>query len=323
MKSLKLSSKILEELKHCNIISGSRLSVMNNVSRTAVWKRINILKSEGYDIRAIPCKGYILADKKECFSPEEIYSGLNTKILGKNIFFYEEVGSTNDLAYRYALKNSGEGAVFIAESQTNGRGRMGREWFSPKGKGLWFSLILKPKINFSDITLLPLLTAVSCAEAINKTLGLDVRIKWPNDLLINDKKIGGILLEMKAELDKINFLIVGIGIDVNISEKDYPKCLGNKASSLKIAKGHTVSRVKLLVNILENIENRYQRFPDNKNDIIKIYSSLCCNLGKMINVETQTGIIKGKAVKIEESGRLILEDKFRKLIRLSSGDILS
>ncbi|MDD5771959.1 MAG: biotin--[acetyl-CoA-carboxylase] ligase [bacterium] len=323
MKSLKLSSGILEELKNGNIISGSKLSNKNNVSRTAIWKKINILKSEGYDIRSIPRKGYYLTGKKECFTPEEIFSELNTKTIGKKILFFEKAGSTNDLAYQYALKNNDEGAVFIAESQTNGRGRMGREWFSPKGKGLWFSLILKPKFNFSDITLMPLLTAVACAETIKRTQDLDVNIKWPNDLLVNNKKIGGILLEMKAEIDKINFLIIGIGIDVNLNTKDYPKYLKDKASSLKIAKGNIISRVKLLVGILENIENRYLRFPGNKNDIIRIYSELCCNLGKMINVETQTGIIKGKAIRIDESGCLILKDKSGKLIKISSGDIIN
>ncbi|MFH1288362.1 MAG: biotin--[acetyl-CoA-carboxylase] ligase [bacterium] len=259
---------------------------------------------------------------------------LNTKIFGKKIFFFEKAGSTNDLAYQHALRGK-EGDLFIAESQTKGRGRMGRKWFSPKGKGLWFSLILKPKINFSDTTLLPLLTAVSCADAINKTLGLDVnpahrldptrggvKIKWPNDLLINNKKIGGLLLEVKAEIDKINFLIVGIGVDVNLNKKDYPKYLGDKVTSLKIEKGDTVSRAGLLASILENLENNYLRFPNNKVDIIKTYSNLCSNLGKMINVETQTGIIKGEAVKIEESGCLILKDEYGKLLRLSSGDVM-
>lgn len=238
------------------------------------------------------------------------------------IFFFEKVGSTNDLAYQYALKNNGEGVVFVAESQTKGRGRMGRKWFSPKGKGLWFSLILRPKIGISDVTLLPLLTAVSCADAINKTLSLNVKIKWPNDLLINNKKIGGVLLEMKAEVDRINFLIVGIGIDVNIDHKDYPECLKDKATSLKIESGATVSRPKLLASILESLENNYLSFPNNKIDIVKAYSSLCSNLGKMIKVETQTGVVSGKAVKIEESGCLVLRDDHGRLLKMSSGDIL-
>ncbi|MEW6088659.1 MAG: biotin--[acetyl-CoA-carboxylase] ligase [bacterium] len=322
MKSLELSAKILKRLKTGEVISGCRLSKENNISRMAVWKRINFLKNEGYDIKSIPRKGYILADRKECFTPEEIFSKLNTKTFGRKIFFFGEVGSTNDLAYQYALKNTNEGVIFIAESQTKGRGRMGRKWFSPKEKGLWFSVILRPRINFSDITILPLLTAVSCADAINKTSALDARIKWPNDLLINNKKVGGILLEINAEIDKINFLVAGIGIDVNINKKEFPKYLGDNVSSLKIAKGSIISRVDLLVNILENLENRYQNFPENKFDIIKIYSELCCNLGKMINVETQTGIIKGEAVKVHESGCLIIRDKNGKLIKLSSGDII-
>lgn len=322
MRSLKLSSNILGKLKSGNIVSGSSLCDENNVSRTAIWKKINILRNEGYDISTVPGKGYLLKGKKECFTPEEIFSKLKTKKIGKNIFMFEKAGSTNDLAYQYASKNEEEGAVFIAEYQTKGRGRMGREWFSPKRKGLWFSIVLKPEFNFSDITIMPLLTALSCAEAIRNSLCVDVKIKWPNDLLINNKKAGGILLEMKAEIDRINFLIIGIGIDVNLNEKDYPEYLKNKAISLKIAKGKMVSRLQILVDILENIEKRYIEYPDNKSEIIKDYSQLCCNLGKMINVETQTGIIKGKALKIEESGCLILKDKHGELIKISSGDII-
>lgn len=247
---------------------------------------------------------------------------LRTNVFGKKIFSFKEVSSTNDLAYQYALKSSGEGVIFIAESQTRGRGRLGRKWFSPKGKGLWFSLILRPEIGFSDITLLPLLTTVSCADAISKTLGLDIKIKWPNDLLINNKKIGGVLLEMKAEVDRINFLIVGIGIDVNLDKKDYPEYLKDKATSLKIENGRMVSRPGLLANILENFENNYLGFPDNKIDIVKAYSNLCSNLGKMVSVETQAGIVNGKAVKIEESGCLVLKNKHGELLKLSSGDIL-
>lgn len=200
---------------------------------------------------------------------------------------------------------------------------MGRQWFSPKGKGLWFSIILKPKFDIIDITIMPLLTAVSCAEAIKKGTGLNAKIKWPNDLLLNNKKIGGILLEMKAEIDKINFLIIGIGIDVNLDKKDFPGHLRDRSTSLKIAKKGEISRVEILADILGKIEDKYHKYPDNKNDIIKTYSKLCCNLGRMINVETQTGIIKGKALKIDENGCLLLKDESGKLIKLSSGDIIS
>lgn len=197
-------------------ISGEELANRFKVSRTTIWNNIDFLRKQGYKIEAHPNMGYRLVEVPDRMLPDEIQYELNTKIIGRRVYTYEEIGSTNDIAWDTALKGEPEGSVVFAESQTKGRGRQGRKWYSPGRKGLWFSVILRPNLTPNYAAIITAMSAAACSGAIAKYTGQNVWIKWPNDLYINNKKVGGILTELNTELDEIKFVILGIGINVNM-----------------------------------------------------------------------------------------------------------
>src|SRR3989338_5397995 len=203
-------------------ISGEEISRALNVSRAGIWKYMQDLRAQGYEIVAVPHLGYRLVSYPDKLLAREIKFGLGTHILGKKIFSREAISSTMDEAFELGVKGTEEGTLVCAESQTKGRGRMGRSWVSPKGKGIYMSVILRPQLSPNEIPKLTLLTAVAVAEAIYKIAGLKVAIKWPNDILVGTKKLGGILTEMSAEIDRIKFVVVGIGMNVNTTASQLP-----------------------------------------------------------------------------------------------------
>src|SRR6516162_6115743 len=241
-------------------VSGAELSQKLGISRAAVWARIEELRTLGYDIEATPHLGYRLLSSPDSLHADDLLARLGkTKVIGRDIRVFQETTSTNDVIEKLARDDVPEGAVVFAESQSKGRGRLGRKWVSPSRKGLWFSILLRPKLQPQETTQLTVAAATGLRRAIETTTGLKAKIKWPNDILINGKKSAGILTELTAELDRVKHIILGVGVDVNLSAADFPPELRKVATSLKIEAGKAISRADLAVQILRELDHDYAR----------------------------------------------------------------
>ncbi|MFH1858338.1 MAG: biotin--[acetyl-CoA-carboxylase] ligase [Candidatus Omnitrophota bacterium] len=313
--------KILDILRAepTGYVSGEAICEGLGVSRSAVWKHIESLRSLGYAIEAFPHRGYRLLSSPDKLLPEELSHGLATEIIGKEICFNEMVTSTNDLAYDMAKKGAREGTVVVSEGQSRGKGRLGRTWTSPKGKGIYLSLILRPALPPQAIPKLTLLAALSAARAIQKSSGLTPEIRWPNDILLNGKKISGVLTEMSAEQDTVHFVIVGIGVNVNTPAEFLPK----EGTSLKIETGEVSSRVRLAQALLESFDILYGDFKKGKTEeALEECRKLSAILGSHVTV-TQVGARReGYAVDIDDEGALLLRLDDGYTERILSGDLV-
>jgi BirA family transcriptional regulator, biotin operon repressor / biotin---[acetyl-CoA-carboxylase] ligase len=309
--------KLLKENRN-SFVSGEEISHKLNVSRTAIWKHITHLRQCGYEISATPHTGYCLEKVPDKLLPDEISYGLETKIFGRKIYAYNSADSTNTIAYNLAEQAEPEGALIVAEKQTKGKGRMGRHWVSPQGSGIYMSLILKPKISPTEAGKITLISSVAVAKTIRKITGLKALIKWPNDVYINDSKVCGILTEMSAELDLINFIIMGIGININTPKSSLP----DMATSLFLETKEKVNRITFLQSLLGEIEIYYNKLVKGGfSDIINDWRDLSLTLGKRINVEWRKQIIQGQAMDIDDSGALIVRDDFGFSHHILSGDV--
>src|SRR6266403_3522744 len=221
-----------------------------NQSATAVTAEIVELEKLGYTIEAHPHLGYRLLGTPNRLTADDIKARLKTKLIGSEILVFEETASTNDVVEHLAKSGAREGLVVFAESQTRGRGRRGRAWVSPRGKGLWFSVLLRPTSPTSAASRITVAASVAVARAIRQNCGLDARIKWPNDVMVNGKKLGGVLTELRAEADEILLAILGIGIDVNCQREDFPGELASIATSIELETGSAQDRVALATEVL-------------------------------------------------------------------------
>jgi len=303
-------------------LSGQHLADIAGCSRTAVWKHIEELRKEGFEFEAVRRKGYKIVSIPDEMSADKINLGLKTTFLGRHLHYHDSVDSTQKIAYKLAYENAAEGTVVIAEEQTAGRGRMDRKWHSPKYTGIWMSIILRPNLPIPKAPQLTLISAVGVVQAIEEVTGLLPEIKWPNDILINGKKVTGILTEMQAEADRINSIIIGIGINVNTKKEDFPAELENIASSLSIESKSIVDRERLIRAILEKLEKLYVLYLEKGFFPIKLmWESYAVSIGKAITARTLTGEIKGKAIGIREDGVLLIEDSSGKVHKIYSADI--
>ncbi|CAM3446914.1 biotin--[acetyl-CoA-carboxylase] ligase [Cytobacillus oceanisediminis] len=303
-------------------LSGQHLADLIGCSRTAVWKHIEELRKEGFELEAVRRKGYRITKTPEKVTPDEIRLGLKTETLGRNIHHEESVDSTQKIAHRLAYEGSPEGTVVIAEEQLSGRGRMDRRWHSPKSTGVWMSVILRPNIPPPKAPQLTLITAVAVVQAIEELTGLTPQIKWPNDILMNGKKVTGILTELQADADRIISIIIGIGINVNQQLNDYPDELKHIATSLSIEKGEKLSRADLIKILLGKLENLYKLYLDKGFYPIKLlWESYAVSIGKSLTARTITGTIYGKALGITDDGVLMIEDSNGKVHHVYSADI--
>jgi len=312
-----MNDKLISFLKENEFVSGEILAKNLDISRTAVWKQIKSLKEMGYEIESVKNKGYMLVSKPDIPLPEEVKAGLNTKIIGKKIIYFKKIDSTNLYCKSLVKENGDEGIVVVADIQEKGRGRKSRMWSSPFG-GLWFSIILRPEIPPQNAMILTMAASVSIVEAIKEVSDLKPIIKWPNDILISNKKICGVLTELDAEIGKINYAIVGIGLNVNnLIKKD----LQDIASSLKNESNEYISRVDFLKNILEKFDSNYDyvRSFDYKK-IRDLWFSYANIVGKKIRVNREKDIVLGTVSDVDETGCLIIKnDKgFEKII---TGDV--
>lgn len=310
---------IVQELRQrSGFVSGEDLSRRLKISRAAVWKHVHQLRAAGYKIQAVPHRGYQLVQCPDRLTPAEIKNGLETIHVGGEILCYETVGSTMDEAFRLAAAGAGSGTVVCAEGQTQGRGRQGREWSSPKGRGLYFSLILRPPWAPGEVAKITFLTAVAVCEAARERTGVPARIKWPNDILVGRNKLAGILTEMNAEVDRVRFVVVGVGLNVNTLLSQLPR----GATSLKAETQKSVPRVPLLQDILRSFDRWYgftlQQGPEG---LFRRWRELADTIGRRVRVGDGAGRVEGKAVDLSADGGLVIVNADGDFITRMSGDV--
>ena len=301
-------------------VSGQELCRQFGVSRTAVWKTINQLKEAGYEIEAVQNKGYHLVSAPDTMSTAELQSIRRTAWAGQEIFYFDTIDSTNIKAKELAEQGYPGGTLVVADRQTAGRGRRGRSWESAAGTGIFMTLLLKPEINPNNASMLTLLSALAVAKAISDVTGEKAQIKWPNDIVVHDKKICGILTEMSAQFDYINHIVIGIGI--NVHNEEFPEELCDKAGSLYLEYGRHFHRADIIEKILEYFEEYYDIFlqTEDLSGLMKEYNSMLVNLQKSVKVLDPKAPFEGKALGITKKGELIVDTwESRRLV--SSGEV--
>ncbi|MFH0739343.1 MAG: biotin--[acetyl-CoA-carboxylase] ligase [Candidatus Omnitrophota bacterium] len=315
-----MQDKILDLLKRSQgYLSGEEISNRLKISRQTLWKYIQDLRDAGYDIVAVPHLGYQLVSCPDRLFPCEITHNLNTKFIGKRISYFDTVSSTMDIAVEMGMRGCVEGAIVIAEGQSRGRGRFNREWFSPKYKGIYLSLILRPRIAPNAAPILTLLAAVSICEAIKEVTGIDARIKWPNDILIHNKKLAGILTEISAETDITHFVVIGLGLNVNNDKKS----LIAGATSLAEQKKEKISRTELLQEILRRIEGNYLELQENSaGAILDKWRKSNLTLGRRVRVVSNKNTREGQALDIDTDGALLIRNDSGLIEKVMAGDIV-
>jgi len=303
-------------------ISGEELSQTCGCSRTAVWKHIEELRKDGYEVEAVRKSGYRLIAAPDRLSAAEITAGLDTKRIGQHVIAYDEVVSTQPLAQEAAAKGAEEGTLVLAERQTGGKGRLGRPWHSPKGTGIWMSLIIRPAIPLPKTPQITLLTAVTVARTIREETGLPVKIKWPNDIFIGDKKVCGILTELNAESDRVNYLVIGIGINANSVEADFPEELVQIVTSLRIETGQTLKRAAFIQQFCRFFEEEYENYLQHGFERVKAeWEKHSYTIGRWVNVQTISQKLEGRAIALDDEGVLMVEDQAGVIHQVYSADV--
>jgi BirA family biotin operon repressor/biotin-[acetyl-CoA-carboxylase] ligase len=317
-------AKILSALReNRDGVSGAELAEQLGISRAAVWSRIEELRKVGYDIEAGPHSGYRIAGEPDALLADDLLSRLGkTKVIGRDIRVFGRTTSTNDVIEKLARDGVKEGVVVFAESQTKGRGRLGRQWISPERKGLWFSILLRPDLRPQEATQLTVASATALRRAIQAETGLHPEIKWPNDILVGGKKVAGILTELSAELDKVRHVILGIGVDVNLSPNEFPPELKKTATSLKIEAGETISRPELAAALMRELDADYLRICAGKFSTVAIeWEEHCATIGRDVTVQIGERKIRGRAESLDDAGALLLRTEHGRLEPITGGDV--
>lgn len=313
--------RILRE-KAPNPVSGQDLADSLGITRTAVWKHIQSLKKLGYQIEAFTKKGYVLTGAPDKLLPEEIGAVLHTKMIGRHICYQESVQSTNEILKKMAIAGAEDGTLCTAEEQTGGKGRLSRGWFSPYGKGLWFSLLLKPSFLPQEAPKMTLLSAVAVVRAIREVCDVKAEIKWPNDVLLEGKKLVGILTEMSAEFGHINYLVVGIGINVCVPREMVPENLRDSAISITDVSKKNFTRVELLGKVLDYMEEYYDiALKEGFGPILTQWRQYSATLGRMVKVISPDKTYTGKAVDIDKNGALLVKKHDGTVETVLAGDV--
>ena len=318
-----MDSELLQALREGGHISGEELGKGLKVTRTAIWKRVNRLRGLGYEIASSPRRGYSLVSAPDLLLPEEIEPGLHTKIFGRQIIFYHELSSTQAAAKELARQGAEEGTVVIAETQSHGKGRKGREWSSAPGQGIQISIILRPRLKPAQSIQIPLVAGVAVAQAIAEVTPIRPRIKWPNDLMVGRKKVGGILTEMNAEIDGIDYVVLGIGLNVNTPQALFPKEIREIATSLAGESGGSVSRVRLLQSFLEGFEGLYGEFTTSGfQGIREKWKAMSNTIGAWVELsDMDGGKMRGKILDMDADGALLLQKRDKSIERILAGDV--
>ncbi len=305
-----MKSEILKALRNTEgFVSGQQLCEKLGVSRTAVWKGIQKLKQEGYTIEAISNKGYRLLEAPDVLNIDELESYRKTRWIGEEIYYFDVTDSTNTRVKQLAEQGSVHGTLVVADRQEAGKGRRGRNWASPPGVSIYMSILLKPGIKPQSASMLTLIAALSVTKAIKEFTGLLPQIKWPNDIVINGKKVCGILTEMDTEINHINYIVVGIGI--NVRNTEFPKEIAAMATSLLLEGGKEVIRAKLVQEVCFQFEHYYEIFmkTNNLSGVREEYNAYLVNLGRKVRVLDPKEPFEGEAEGITDTGELIVNTK--------------
>ncbi len=290
------------------------------ISQEKLKKNLEILSDAGYIISHDNDKGYKLEDTPDIIEPFEVSRGLKSKYMGHNIHFYEEVESTNNTAKKFAEEDAPEGTVIIAEHQTAGRTRKHEGWVSPEG-GIYLTMILRPDVTLLEASKLTIVTGVAIAKTLHDEFMIDVGIKWPNDILIGNKKICGILTEAVTDYDKVKAVLVGVGVDVNINESDIPDELENIATTVQKETNITFNRAEIMRSFFKVFENLYEEYKkDNFKYIISEWRRLSSTTGNRVKVYKDGKAVKADAVGITNTGALIIETDDGKIEKITSGE---
>lgn len=309
-----MKNKILSILReNGDYVSGERMSEETGISRAAVWKHIKSLRGEGYEIESATKRGYKLISSPDILDAGEISESLKTDFIGRQLFIYDEIGSTNEQAK--TMHQEKEGSVFICEVQNQGKGSRGRGWVSPRGTGIWLSVLLKPEIDISRVSQITLVAGL----ALCKTIGMGAKIKWPNDIVIGAKKVCGILTEMNAEPDMVNYVVCGIGVNVNTEKFDDE--ITHRATSMYMESGEKQGRNEIISRLLNNFEHYYKMFlKGGFKAIADEYKENCTTLGREVSVIFKSETVLGKAVGVDDNGSLVVETEKGK-ISVTSGEV--
>ena len=305
-------------------LSGQDLSDVLKISRVAVWKHIKKIQTLGYKIESKQKLGYRLVDDTEKLLPWEITRDLKTENIGKRVYYFEELDSTQNFAQQIAADKKENGTIVIAEKQTSGRGRLDRKWTSPKG-GIWFSLIIHPKFDVSSSTLIPILSAVALSKSIKKILGVETEVKWPNDIMLNGKKVAGILVDASVQANNIDYLILGIGINFDIDTKKLEKRLSKTpnfygVNSLRENNNKTPPKILLKEFLFQFEKNLSSLDKGEKAKIVKEWTKKAAGIGRKITINTSSGKISGISQGIDTDGALKIKTK-KKIERVLVGDV--
>jgi len=319
--------KVLKFLQTHNTeyLSGQDLSDVLRISRVAIWKHIKKIQELGYVVESKQKLGYKLISNSNLLLPWEITNGLKTKTIGQQAYYFDSLESTQNQALKMADNHTNNGSVIIAEKQTGGKGRSGRKWISPKG-GIWLSLILYPKFDISITTLFPIASSLALSKSIEQVFKISPELKWPNDLTIKSKKIAGMLVDVSLESNKIEKLVLGVGINFDVDVKNIEKKLKNTPNFYGVASlGDYKKDVKapyfVQVFFIE-LEKIYESL--NKRDIKKIileWTKRSSTIGKEVEIDTVNGKVKGKAIKIDDDGALVVNSN-NKIIKIIAGDVI-
>jgi len=306
-------------------LSGQDLSDILKISRVAVWKHIKKIRSLGYKIESKQKLGYRLVNNTKQLLPWEITDGLNAKLVGKRVYYFDTIDSTQNFAIKIASNPIENGAVVISQKQSRGRGRFGRKWLSPQG-GIWLSIILHPTFDISVITLFPIAASLALANAIEKTFQIDSKLKWPNDVTIKGKKVAGMLVDASVESNKIEYLVLGVGINFQVNPKQLEKSLVKTENFYGITslidKNENQSPILLVQNFLNELENIIELLNKEKRKIIiKNWTKKSSSVGKNITISTYSGKINGKAIKLDDDGALVIKNN-KNTQRILAGDLI-
>ncbi len=320
---MSVDAQILAALRNggAQEISGAELAGQLGISRAAIWARIEALRHLGYEIEATPHRGYRLVSSPDVLHADDLLARLGkVRVIGRDIQVFQETTSTNDVMEKLARDGVREGVAVFAETQTRGRGRMGRNWLSQPGKGLWFSVMLRPALAPSSATRLMVAAAVALSRSIRLTTGVQPEIKWPNDLLIGGRKVAGILMEMHAELDHLRYVILGMGVDVNHVPADFPHSLRSTVTSLAIACKRPVSRAELAVALLRELDTCYHLVLQGQYaGLSEEWQRHSCTIGQRVRIRIGDRLVEGLAESLDEEGGLMVRTQFGRLEHILSG----
>lgn len=316
-----MKAEILTILKDTDgYVSGQELCERFGVSRTAVWKAMNQLKKEGYEIESVQNKGYHLVKTPDILSKNELVSIRKTRWVGTEICYFDVTDSTNTQAKSLGEGDAPNGTLVVAGKQESGRGRRGRSFESPAGTGIFMTLLLRPEIEPQNASMLTLVSALAVAKGIEHMVDLPVQIKWPNDIVINGKKVCGILTEMSAQMDYVNYIVIGIGI--NVGNEEFPEEIKDVATSIYLESGKHVNRAMLIEKIWEEFEDYYELYEKTQDlsSLVKEYDSYLVNRGQKVRVLDSKEPYEGKAMGITDRGELIVDTwEARRLV--SAGEV--